>query len=160
VFFCLFEEILLVLFLVLVPTIELRGAIPVGILVQGLDPLTVFIIATAFNILLILPIYIFLGLFFNILMKIKLFRFLVEKIRAKTTRYVEKYGFIGLAVFVGIPLPGTGAYSGVLGAYLLGIKKRKAIPAIALGVLIAGVLVTILSVLALNGFETAKIIVS
>jgi len=58
---------------------------------------------------------------------------------------IGKYEFWGLVLFVGIPLPGTGAWTGALIASLLGIRFRKAFPAIVLGVLLASVIMTILS---------------
>ncbi|MBN2127348.1 MAG: small multi-drug export protein [Candidatus Diapherotrites archaeon] len=150
------NELLYLVLISFIPGIELRGAIPTGILLYGLNPLLVFFVSTLANIILILPIYIFLGFFFDLIKNLPILKTLIQRIQLKAEKYVEKYGFIGLTVFVAIPLPLTGAYSGVLGAYLLGIKKRKAIPAISLGVLIAGVIVTILSVLALNGFDGIK----
>jgi uncharacterized membrane protein len=154
------NELLYLILITVIPTIELRGAIPTGILIYGLNPLLVFFVSTLANIILILPIYVFLGLFFDLIKNLPILKNLIKRIQLKSEKYVEKYGFIGLTIFVGIPLPLTGAYSGVLGAYLLGIKKRKAIPAISLGVLIAGILITIFSVLALNGAEWVKIFFS
>ncbi len=61
--------------------------------------------------------------------------------------YVEKYGEWGLAVFIGVPLPGTGAYTGAFGAFLLGMDKRKFLIANFLGVLIACVAVTVICLL-------------
>ena len=58
---------------------------------------------------------------------------------------IEKYEFWGLVIFVGIPLPGTGAWTGALIAALLGIRFRKAFPAIVLGVFLAAFLMTVLS---------------
>ncbi|MFH1256460.1 MAG: small multi-drug export protein, partial [Candidatus Diapherotrites archaeon] len=130
----LLDDILYVFLITLLPYIELRGAIPVGILALKMDPLLVFALATAANILIIFPIFFFLELFFPFLEKrFKFLESFIEGARNKAEKAVDKYGFLGLMVFVAIPLPGTGAYSGALGAYLLGIKKRKAIPAIALG---------------------------
>ena len=60
-----------------------------------------------------------------------------ERTQHKLHPYVEKYGEWGLAVFIGVPLPGTGAYTGAFGAFLLGLDKRKFLVANALGVLIA-----------------------
>lgn len=64
---------------------------------------------------------------------------------------IEKYTFWGLVAFVGIPLPGTGAWTGSLIAALLGIRFRKAFPAIVLGVLLAAFLMTVLSYTVLGG---------
>jgi len=64
---------------------------------------------------------------------------------------VERYGWIGLAIFVGVPLPMTGAWTGSVLAYLMGIEYKRALPAILLGVIIAGVIVTVFCAL---GWET------
>ena len=73
---------------------------------------------------------------------------MVEKLEAKAmskSANIEKYEFWGLVAFVGIPLPGTGAWTGSLIAALLGIRFRKAFPAVVLGVLLAAFIMTVLS---------------
>lgn len=78
----------------------------------------------------------------------KLFRPMVEKLEAKAmgkSEKIEKYEFWGLVAFVGIPLPGTGAWTYALIASLLGIKVKKAFPAILLGIVMATVIMTIIS---------------
>jgi len=60
-------------------------------------------------------------------------------------KYVDKYGELGVALFIGVPLPGSGVYSGALGAYVIGLKLKKFIIADIIGVLIAGTIVTIIS---------------
>ncbi|MDH4139847.1 MAG: small multi-drug export protein, partial [Coriobacteriia bacterium] len=77
----------------------------------------------------------------------------LENVRAKAHPLVEKYGFFGLALFVGIPLPGTGAYSGSCAAWLLDMEWRRALVAVALGVLIALTIVWILSAGLFAGLE-------
>ena len=62
----------------------------------------------------------------------------IKKTQDKVYKYVEKYGVLGLAVFIGIPLPGSGVYSGALGAYLLGFRFRDFMRGAVIGVLIAG----------------------
>jgi uncharacterized membrane protein len=74
------------------------------------------------------------------------------KIDKKASKYVDKYGLLGLALFVGVPLPGTGAYSGALAAHLLGMEKKKAMIAVAIGITIAGILVSLASLGILNLF--------
>jgi len=71
----------------------------------------------------------------------------LEQTQHKLHPYVEKYGELGLAIFIGVPLPGTGAYSGAFGAYLLGLDKRKFFIANILGVLLAGIAVTAICLL-------------
>ncbi len=66
-----------------------------------------------------------------------LYLYYVERVRKKAHPYVEKWGFIGLTIFVAIPLPGTGIWTGALAAYLLGIGRRQTIPALILGGLLS-----------------------
>ncbi|NJE10459.1 COG2426 family protein [Thermococcus sp. MAR1] len=61
----------------------------------------------------------------------------VERVRKKAHPYVERWGFIGLTIFVAIPLPGTGVWTGALAAYLLAIEKRQTVPALILGGLLS-----------------------
>ncbi|AHL22251.1 COG2426 family protein [Thermococcus nautili] len=74
----------------------------------------------------------------------------VERVRKKAHPYVEKWGFIGLTIFVAIPLPGTGIWTGALAAYLLGIEKKQTVPALILGGLLS-MAVTVLPALGLFG---------
>ncbi|MGH2348342.1 MAG: COG2426 family protein [bacterium] len=127
----------------LVPWIELRGAIPLG-LAMGYHPLLVFAISVGVNCLLVIPGFVALDLLYTRwLSAIPWVRAQVERVRARGSRYVERYELLGLALFVAIPLPGTGAYSGTLLAWLLGLDRRRAGVAIAAGVLTAGVAVTL-----------------
>jgi len=77
----------------------------------------------------------------------------VEKARAKVHGKVERYGYLGLLIFVAIPLPVTGAWTGTLGAWVLGMSKKKACLAIVGGVLVAGLVVSILVALLGAGAE-------
>ena len=76
----------------------------------------------------------------------KWYRFLfdrfVERTREKLKGGIEKWGALGVAVFVAIPLPATGAWTGTIGAWVLGLPKRKTLPAVILGVIVAGAVVT------------------
>lgn len=140
----------LILFIIsMVPILELRGgllaagpaflnipmwrAIPVGI-IGNLLPIP-------FILLLITKI-------FDWMKGTKRLKPVVEKLEKKAmsqSANIEKYEFWGLVAFVGIPLPGTGAWTGSLIAALLGIRFRKAFPAIVLGLVIATVIMTVLS---------------
>lgn len=139
----------------MVPILELRG----GLIAAGpalLDvpmwqaiPICIVgnIIPVPFILLLITPI-------FNWMKKTKLFRPMVEKLETKAmskSDRIEKYEFWGLVFFVGIPLPGTGAWTGSLIAALLGIRFRKAFPAVILGILMATVIMTVFSYTVLGG---------
>lgn len=142
-------EILKIIALSLLPVSELRGAIPYGILFSGLPVYAVFLIAVAANMLVVPVFYFFLDYVHHHLESISLYHALfsryVERTKRKAHRHVSKYGYFGLALFVAVPLPVTGAYTGTLAAWLLGIEKKKAILAITIGVLVAGIIVTIMS---------------
>ena len=73
----------------------------------------------------------------------KFFAWVFERTRKRTEKQIEKYGPVALILFVAIPLPFTGAWTGSIAAFLFGIKNRKALPLIFLGVLIAGIIVTL-----------------
>jgi len=137
------NEWLQLIFITLLPGVELRGSIPYGILVLGLDPALVFLLVVTLNVLLVIPTYFVVFYLFPHLRRIVLLDRLIARVQKKAGRYVDKYGFLGLMIFVGIPLPGSGIYSGVIAAHFLGIKKRKAIPAMTIGVIIAGILMLI-----------------
>ncbi len=125
----------------LVPWIELRGSIPTGILIWDLDPIPVFFTAVVVNILLFFPIYFGLKFAHKYLIRWKFYERITTRIREKGEPYVKKYGVIGLGIFIGIPLPGSGVYSGTLLAWLLGMGWKKAFVAAIIGVLIAGTIV-------------------
>ncbi|HIS06791.1 MAG TPA: small multi-drug export protein [Candidatus Choladocola avistercoris] len=131
----------------MVPILELRG----GLLAASLLNIPIVraiwycvignIIPVPFILLLITPI-------FNRLKKTRLFRPMVEKLESRAlgkSEQIERYEFWGLALFVGVPLPGTGAWTGALIASLLGIRFRKAFPAIILGIFIATIIMSIVS---------------
>lgn len=99
------------------------------------------IIPVPFILLLITPIFAWLK-------QTSLFRPLVEKLEHKAmgkSEQIEKYQFWGLVLFVGIPLPGTGAWTGSLIASLLGVKFKKAFPAVILGIVMATIIMSIFS---------------
>lgn len=145
-------HLLTLAFITIVPWIELRGSIPVGIGL-GLDPLFVFLFTLTLNIMIIPVIYWGLEIFYNsFFSRFKICRTLVQRVRKKGEKYVKKYGVLGLAIFVGVPLPGTGAYAGTALAWLLGMKKKESFLSIALGVTIAAVFVTLFSVGVFNTF--------
>ena len=81
------------------------------------------------------------------------YSYYVERTQKRIHKYVEKYGLLGVSVFIGIPLPGSGSYSGALGSYLLGIKFKKFALANLIGVLIAGVLVLAASLTGIGIFR-------
>lgn len=142
----LLKEILTVIISAM-PIIELRGGIPIGIGAFHLSPLTTFLLAIIGNAIPILPLLLFLE---PLLKKIASFSpvlekalgFILKKTRQKHSEKIDRYGAIGLFLFVAIPAPGTGIWTGCLLAYLFNIKFRYASICIFWGMLIAGVIVT------------------
>ncbi|MDI6817072.1 MAG: small multi-drug export protein [Actinomycetota bacterium] len=139
-------ELIVFLFSAL-PIVELRGGIPLGIAIYKLEPWRVFLLACAGNLIPVVPLLLFLNPVSGWLAKrsrrfAALFDWLFEKTRKKHTDKMERYGAVGLFLFVGVPLPGTGAWTGALIAFLFDVHFKYAFPAILLGVLFAGIIMT------------------
>lgn len=129
----------------MIPVIELRGAIPFGV-VQGLSVPAAFIISVIGNLLPIPILVVFTRKVFEWLRtkSVKLDN-LVCRLEAKADKnkeLVEKSEFWGLMILVAIPLPGTGAWTGALVAAMLDMRLKRAMPAIIVGVIVAGIIVT------------------
>lgn len=137
------------------PVFELRGAIPLG-LTQGLSLSKVLFLAIIGNLFVIMPLLYGLRLIAHRLEDIsgigKLLHWWFQRVGEKSYT-VKKYGFWGLVFLVAIPLPGTGAWTGAACATLLNFEVKRAFYAISLGVLIAGVIVTLLSLGILTGLD-------
>jgi len=132
------------------PVSELRGSIPLAILQFKFVWWKAYIISVMGNMIPVVPWLFFLNYIQEKLMRFKLPRLFFGWLFARTQRkgkLVEEYETIGLMMFVAIPLPITGAWTGAIAAFLFGIKLRHAVLAIFCGVLIAGAIVTILTVL-------------
>ena len=145
-----FSPELTVFIISMLPIFELRLSIPIGILTFGLNPLLVFILSIIGNMVPIFFILLFLGFITKVFYKIPILRRFLEWLFRRTqsrSKIVEKYQELGLVIFVAIPLPVTGAWTGSVAAYLLGLDFWKSIFFIFCGVLIAGIVVTILSLL-------------
>ncbi|HDP70104.1 MAG TPA: ligand-binding protein SH3 [Actinobacteria bacterium] len=139
------------IFITLLPWIELRGAIPLAVKNGELVAIP-FILIT--NILIFFPVYFGLEFFYKRLKEDSWLKKRLEKIKRKSRPYVQKYGILGLALFVAIPLPGTGAYSGSAAAWLLGLGWKSSLCAICGGVALAGLLVFLLSMGILNNLPS------
>ncbi len=141
-------DIVFIILLTLIPTLELRASIPYGFFGTSLHWGVVFLIAVVVNILLAPLVYLFVDkivhLFFRIRWLHDLYYWTAEYMQKKAHPYVEKYGELGLAMFIGVPIPGSGVYSGVLAAYFLDFDYRTIMMASVKGVLIAGVLVMLI----------------
>lgn len=127
----------------MLPVLEIRAALPVGIY-GGLSVFEAFALSFIGNML---PVPVLILLTRKVLMWLKkhniLTRFTgwLEKKSEKGAKKVQKYSFWGLFILVAIPLPGTGAWTGALVASMLDMRLKRAVPAIALGVLVAGLIV-------------------
>ena len=131
----------------MIPVLELRGAIPIGV-AQGLEPGTACNAEVIGNklpspFLILLTRRVFDWLRATPLLGPRIVQ--LEHRAHLKGRLVRKYRLLGLTLFVAIPLPGTGAWTGALVAAFLNIRLRNALPAITLGVLIAGGLVTLMT---------------
>lgn len=133
----------------MVPILELRGGLlAAGPALLDIDQWKAVPICIIGNLIPIPFILLLITKIFDWMKGTKKLKPIVEKLEAKAmskSENIGKYEFWGLVLFVGIPLPGTGAWTGALIASLLGIRFRKAFPAIVLGVLLAAVIMTILS---------------
>lgn len=142
-------DILIMIGLTLLPFFELRASIPYGIFNTSIHWSLVFLICVVSNILLSFFVWVFVNYFMHLFLRIKfiekIYHKVVERTQKKISPYVHKYGPIGLALFIGVPLPGSGVYAGGLGAYLLGFKFKEYITAAIIGTLIAGVAVLLIS---------------
>lgn len=131
----------------MMPILEIRGAIPVGV-ASGLDPWLAFAVGFVGNML---PIPILILLTRKIIEWLKKHNVLVkltawlENKGSKGAQKVQKYSFWGLFILVAIPLPGTGAWTGALVASLLDMRLKRALPAIAMGVVAAGLIVLLVT---------------
>ncbi len=133
---------LIVIILSLAPISELRGAIPTGIAI-GLNPTLVFLISVLFNSLIFFPLFFGLKFFYSHIKNNNFFSNVIEHIRKKGRTKMEKYGIWGLLLFVAIPLPLTGAWTASLVAWLFDLKWWKSFVVITIGVLIAGIIVSL-----------------
>ena len=160
--------LLIVILLTFMPLVELRLSIPVGILEGsmnlpfgitlsglGMNPFIVFTIAVLANILLGFALFHVWEMLDerlrNSFMKKPYTKF-INRCHRKLKKFVDKYGVLGVALFIGIPLPGSGVYAGSLGSFVLGLDRKQFYKATIIGVLIAGILVTLLTVTGMSLF--------
>ena len=138
-----FGKLFCTFFLSMVPIIELRGGIPLG-LSLGLSPVESFLCAVLGNMLPVPFLILLTRRVFHWLKRLPRLAPLIEKLEQRGHEkgdLVRKYRTPGLILLVAIPLPGTGAWTGALVATILDIRMKTALPSILLGVLIAGGLV-------------------
>ena len=143
----------------MVPIIELRGAIPVGVFTFHLNYFESFlasfignIIPVYFIVKFIKPLFLFFG-------RWRPFKIIIDWATERATKKIEEseklqnYTALGLFLFVAIPLPGTGAWIGSLIANFLNLPPKKAIPPIIVGVFTAGIIVLTLTAIANGGIQ-------
>lgn len=131
----------------MLPILELRGGL-LAASILNLDFIPGFIISILGNILPIPIVLLFLDKILRWLEKYKVTKNFVKKLENKILskkKQIEKYGYIGLILFVGIPLPGTGAWTGSALAVLLNMDKKKSFVYIILGIILASIIMSILS---------------
>jgi uncharacterized membrane protein len=145
------------------PIVELRGAIPIAINVLDMPWYSAFLLAFLGNLLPVPFILLFIDAVSRGLARIAIFKRLLDWLFERTRRrgrILERYKRIGLVLFVAIPLPVTGAWTGSLLAVLFGIPFKYAFLSIVIGVFIAGVIVTSLSLLGWAGAIIAGVALS
>jgi len=144
----MFKSAAITFLMAMVPVIELRGAIPYGVM-AGLSIPAAFILSVAGNLVPIPFLVVFTRKVFEWLRtKSEGLDRVVCRLEAKADKNKEmvlRYEFWGLVILVAIPLPGTGAWTGALVAAMMDMRLKRAMPAIILGVIIAGVIVTTLT---------------
>lgn len=147
---------LITFFVGMVPIIELRGAIPIGV-GMGLSYFESFICSFLGNIVPIYFIVKFIRPLFDFFGRWKPFKLIIDWATEKATKNIENsprlqnFTALGLFLFVAIPLPGTGAWVGSLIANFLNLPPKKAIPPIVVGVLTAGIIVLTITAISFGG---------
>lgn len=156
-------RIIYAIILAMLPISELRGGLPLAIIYANQHKIPIFLVFSLIvmiNILIIFFVFYFLDNTHHLFLKIKIYRKFfdkyLERFQKKVDKFEEKYssiGFLALSLFVAIPLPATGAWSGCLISWLLDLDRKKSIFAISLGVIIAGILVLLGTLGFLNLFS-------
>ncbi len=148
--------VLITAFLSLLPISELRGAIPFA-LGNGMPLVFTYIFAVLLNALVGPLVFIFLSTLHKWLVRFhwykSFFDSFVEKNRHKVENKIVKYGYAGITLFVAIPLPITGAYTGTLVAWIMGLDAKKTFLSVLIGVVISGIIVTIISYYGIAAFS-------
>ena len=141
-------KILMTMMISMLPVVELRGGIPFGVAALGLNAHEAMIAAIVGNLIPVPFVVMFMNKILSWMKTTKYGGRLAERIERKGESKkdkVLKYRSLGLCIFVAVPLPGTGAWTGALVASLLGMNAKKAMPPIILGVFIASIIVVTLT---------------
>ncbi len=148
-----FGKEILIAIISIMPILELRGGLIAAALLHA-NPVTSFIVALIANMLPIPFILWFITPLFKKLKQFRAFDKWIEKLERRALKKkdkIEKAEFWGLLLFVGVPLPGTGAWTGCLIAAILDMNKKKSLLAACLGVLLAGIIMMVVSYGILGG---------
>lgn len=143
----------------MIPIIELRGAIPVAVFTFHLSYIEAFIVSFIGNIIPVYFIVKFIRPIFDLLGKIKILKRIIDWATEKATKKIAESErlktatLLGVYLFVAIPLPGTGAWTGSLIANFLDLPPKKAVPAIVAGVFTAGIIILALTAMANGGIS-------
>ena len=155
----LFLKYTIVAIIGMIPIIELRGAIPIGVFTFHLNYLESFICSFIGNIIPVYFIVKYIRPLFNFLGRWKIFKIIIDWASERASKKIEEserlqnFAALGLFLFVAVPLPGTGAWVGSLIANFLEVPPKKAIPPIIAGVLVAGIIILILTAVANGGIQ-------
>ncbi|MAV59392.1 MAG: hypothetical protein CMG07_05515 [Candidatus Marinimicrobia bacterium] len=134
----------------MLPVVELRLAIPYGVLVQKLEWTNVMLISSLGNYLAAILVFLFIKYLSEYFMKYKIFSLILDWIFKRTRKKgsrIEKYKLYGLILFVGIPLPLTGAWTGCIASYLFNISVKNTLLGTFLGICMSALIVTTLTLL-------------
>ena len=147
------NEVFKVFLLSMLPITELRFSIPYGILQMNIHWVYVVLVSMIGNVFIGLVIIYLLGPIMNYLISFKIFNniisFIFDRTKSKA-EIVNKMKFYGLILFIGIPMPFTGVWTGTLASYLFRLSKSESIIAIIAGVILSSIIVTTLTLIGLN----------
>ena len=150
---------LIVVIISMIPVVELRGSIPVAILLFNIPWLEAAVLSIIGNMIPVPFLLLLIDWFFGLISKVKPGRKFTEWLFTRTRRKgksIEKYEEIGLVIFVGIPLPGTGGWTGALAANIFGLRFWRSMLFIFFGVIMAAIIVTALSLMGTLALSYAK----
>jgi len=147
------NENIKIFILSMLPITELRFSIPYGILMYDISITNTVLLSVIGNILIGIIVIYLIGPLMNFLRKVQYIRKIIDNIFKRTKnkgKIINNMKFFGLIIFVGIPLPLTGVWTGSLAAYLFGLSKEKSILAITAGVLVSSTIVTFITLTGRN----------
>lgn len=131
-----------------VPVVELRGAIPIAIAVFKMSPLAALFYGILGSLIPVIPILFALEYLEPFLRRVSFFNTIINKVFEQTrskSQIIKELELIGLIIFIGIPLPGTGVWTGTLAAYIFGLNKYLTLLATFIGTAVAGIIMVFLS---------------